>query len=150
MSRWIIYLIFSKNYLKSFQFNPIFGPSKEPIHHTRFYEVHSRNDANTTTKSIKCTCNDGVEHEITCRRWISHFRKGNVNLKDKLKEGHPRGLDSDDLETAVEANLIITVREFRKHFKVSHMIVHHEMKIFGKVSRIGKWITHDLVTENHK
>ena len=81
---------------------------------------------------------------------VFHFRKGNFNLKDKLKEGHPRGLDSDDLKAAVEANLIITVREFRRHFRVSHIIICHVMKIFWNVSRVGKWVTYDLAIENHK
>ena len=81
---------------------------------------------------------------------FSHFRKGDFSLKDEPREDCPRELDSETLEAAVEANSVITVKDFSRHFKVSHMTVPHGMKRLGKVSRVesGFHMTYQLKISN--
>ena len=58
-------------------------------------------------------------NERTCRRWFSRFKKGDFSLKDEPREGRPKGLNSEELQAAVDENPTITTRELSKEFKTS-------------------------------
>lgn len=76
-----------------------------------YYEFQRGNNANAAAKSFKSIYGDGVVCERTCRRWFSHFRKGDFSLKDEQREGRPRGLGSEVMKAAVEASPTTTVRK---------------------------------------
>lgn len=129
--------------LKLLYWGPMFIPSKEHIRHVILYEFLKRSSASATAKSIQKTYGDGVVTERTCRRWFSRFKNGNYNLQDESRVGRPRGLDSDKLKAAVDANPTVTIRELGKDFNVSHTTVHRELIRIGKVSKVGRWVPHE-------
>ena len=79
----------------------MFAQRKEHIGHAIVSEFHWGNNTNAIAKSIKGSYGNGVEHERTCTRWFSHFRKGDFSLKDETRKGYPRRLDSKGLEVDV-------------------------------------------------
>ena len=68
--------------------------------------------------------------------------KGDFCSKDELRKGHPRELNSEMLEVAVNVNSIITLRKISRNSKVSLMKVRGEMKRLEKMSNVRKWVPH--------
>lgn len=57
--------------------------------------------------------------------WFSCFKTENFSQKDELREGHPKGHDSEDLEAVFIANLATMASELSDKFK-SHTIILRE------------------------
>lgn len=64
---------------------------------------------------------------------VSGSRMSHFSLNKAPRQGHVRGIDSDVLEAAFDANTTIRVRELSGHISISHMTADCEMKRLEKV-----------------
>ena len=92
------------------------------------YEFQRRNNTNALAKADVV-----IVYERTCRKLISHFKKGNFSLKDEWRRCCPRRLDCEALEASVKANPTAAIRELTRHFKVRNMNVQYETEKYVRV-----------------
>ena len=69
-------------------------------------------------------------------------------MQDASCSGRPVSLDNDALKAAMDQNLFATVEELAE-VNSSSSTVHLHLQELGIVSKLGKWIPHEL-TEDHR
>ena len=89
-------------------------------------------------------------NERTCRRWFAKFRSGDFTLEDEDQTGRPVEFDDALLEAALEENPSASVEELARKLSSNHSTVHRHLQQLGKVTKLGKWVPHELSENNLK
>ncbi|XP_023217668.1 histone-lysine N-methyltransferase SETMAR-like [Centruroides sculpturatus] len=90
-------------------------------------------------------------HTISVRsaqKWFEKFKLGKSNINDKPRSGCPVDFDNDVLKNLVESEPYLTVDQIAEKMHSSHGTVFRHLKEIGKVSKLGKWVPHDLSEAN--
>ncbi|VUZ47292.1 unnamed protein product [Hymenolepis diminuta] len=94
----------------------------------------------SAVKTFKDTFENDVVNEKTCKRWFSvgGFKKDDFSLKDGLRAGCSRKLNSEKFQVAIGENPTCTTREFSETFNVAAVGPYYrEMKRLGLESLKG-------------
>ncbi|GFT06870.1 histone-lysine N-methyltransferase SETMAR [Trichonephila clavipes] len=79
------------------------------------------------------------EHTIsvrTAQKWFKKFKVGKSSI------------DDDILQNLEESEQQLTVGQIAEKMNSSHGTVFHHLKKIGKVSKLGKWVPHELSEAN--
>lgn len=82
--------------------------------------------------------------ERTIREWFSRFRAGDYNLQDQPRSGRPSELNVDRLRQLVLADPQQTTRDIGETLGVSNSTVFEHLRAIGFVSKLSKWVPHQL------
>lgn len=91
------------------------------------------------------------EHTIsvrTAQKWFKKFKVGESSIYDEPRSGRPVNFDNDVLKNLVESEPQLTVDEIAERMDSSHGTVFRHLKEIGKVSKLGKWVPHELSEAN--
>mgnify|MGYP004576351081 CR=1 FL=1 len=84
----------------------------------------------------------------TAQKWFKKFKVGESSIYDKPRSGHPVNFDNDVLKNLVESEPQLTVDQIAERMDLSHGTVFRHLKEIGKVSKLGKWVPHELSEAN--
>lgn len=87
------------------------------------------------------------EHSIsvrTAQKWFKKFKDGGSSIEDDPRSGRPVDFNNDVLKNLVESEPQLTVDQIAERMDSSHGTVFRHLKEIGKVSKLGKWVPHEL------
>ncbi|CAK9826702.1 Histone-lysine N-methyltransferase SETMAR [Anthophora retusa] len=105
----------------------------------------------TTADTVKNICEVYGEHALNlrkCQRWFSKFRKGDFDLSDEPRSGRPTAFNPEALKALIELEPQLTTDEIAERLGSSSSTVHRHLIQLGKVSKLGKWVPHELTVSN--
>ncbi|GFV88596.1 histone-lysine N-methyltransferase SETMAR [Trichonephila clavipes] len=82
-----------------------------------------------------------------CPEKVSKCKVGKCGIDDEPRSGRPVNFDDDILRNFVESETQLIVDQIEERINSSHGTVFHHLKI-GKVSKLGKWVLHELSKAN--
>ncbi|CAK9805828.1 Histone-lysine N-methyltransferase SETMAR [Anthophora plagiata] len=103
-----------------------------------------------TSAAIKINSVHG-EHTIsvrTAQKWFKKFKVGQSSIYDEPRSGRPVNFDNDVLKNLVESEPQLTVDQIAERMGSSHGTVFRHLKEIGKVSKLRKWVPHELSEAN--
>lgn len=86
---------------------------------------------------------DALSYRTTTNHF-ERFRSGDFSFTDRPRSGRPSELDLDALRTEVETNPYHTSRSLAEALHVSHTTTLRGLESIGKVSKLGRWVPHEL------
>ena len=109
------------------------------------YDFKSGLKATESAHRINNTFGANTVSERTVREWFALFRGSDYNLQDQLRSGRPSELNDDHLRHLVRADPQQTTRELAETLGgVSNSTVVEHLKAIGFVSKLSKWVPHQL------
>lgn len=83
--------------------------------------------------------------ERKCQYWFTKFRSGDFSLKDdQCSSALTESVDDDQIETIIQEDHHITVRDIAEKLKVSHATIENHLKGLGFVKKFNVWVPHEL------
>ncbi|CAK9833045.1 Histone-lysine N-methyltransferase SETMAR [Anthophora retusa] len=119
--------------------------------HLRHCMLYEFKKGSTTTDTVKNICEVYGEHTLNlrkCQRWFSKFRKGDFDLSDEPRSGRPTAFNPEALKALIELEPQLTTDEIAERLGSSSSTVHRHLIQLGKVSKLGKWVPHELTVSN--
>ncbi|XP_076359083.1 histone-lysine N-methyltransferase SETMAR-like [Tachypleus tridentatus] len=113
-----------------------------------FYEFRKRKSATKATRSIQEMYNNGILNVRKCQRWFNKFRAGDCSLTDTARTGRPTEFGNDLLLETLEGDCVAAVEELGQKLSSSPSTVHWHLQQIARVSKLGKWIPHELSADN--
>lgn len=90
----------------------------------------------------------GTVSKSTCCNWYQRFESDDYSLEDQPRSGRPEEINDDALLQVIEADPMQTARQLAVQFSVSHVTIINHLRRLGKVSKLGKWVPHELTEAN--
>ena len=122
------------------------GP--EHIRHVMLYEYLKGSNPKEARDNIRKVYGDGDGDDVTSlktlKRWFERFHSGDFNLKDKARRGRPVRFDEESLLGELEKECSLSIDELSSRIGFPRCTVHFHLKKLGKVSKLGKWVPHEL------
>lgn len=84
----------------------------------------------------------------TCYNWFKKFEAGDFSVQDEPHPGRDATIDDEILLQLIEDNPQSTTRELAQQLGCSHTTVARHLHSLGKVSKLGKWLPHQLTDAN--
>ena len=106
--------------------------------------------AAVTTCNINNAFGPGTANDHTVQWWFKKFCKGDESLEDEEHRGWPLEVDNDQLRAIIKADPLTTTWEFSQKLKVNHPTVVQHLKQTGKVKKLNKQVSHELITHTQK
>jgi histone-lysine N-methyltransferase SETMAR len=104
--------------------------------------------ASAATKEICEVFGEGSLNVRVCQQWFAKFRSGDMSLEEKPGKGR-KSLDlSNQIQEILDEDCRISCRGIGERLNVSHTTISNHLKAMGKVSKLGKWVPHELSETN--
>ena len=116
--------------------------------HCMLYKFQKVNNASKITLDINEVHGNGSLDIWNCQRWFIRFQAGHLNLMDNECVGRPLKDDMAKLIDLVESEPTLTTHELAIKLNSSSSTIHRHLKTLGKVSKLGKWVPHELTPLN--
>lgn len=97
-----------------------------------------------SARRINGAFREGSVAERTAQDWFRRFRAGNEGLEDQPRSGRPSDVDEDHLLALIEGDPHLTTRELAMELGASHVTIGNRLHALGKVSKLDKWVPHQL------
>ncbi|MDD9350656.1 hypothetical protein, partial [Mumia sp.] len=104
------------------------------------YYFRKGKNARQACDKLRKVYGENVLQERQCQRWFKKFRDGDFDIHDAPRSGRPTEVDSDELKALVGANPL----EIAETLKIHHSTVHDHLKKLGYVSKLDRWVPHEL------
>ncbi|GFS90743.1 histone-lysine N-methyltransferase SETMAR [Trichonephila clavipes] len=124
--------------------------NKVHLRHCILYEFQREINASVACKNL-CVVFEkdiGNVRALSCQRWFSKFRAGDLSLQESDQSGRPSKIDNDVLRSMLENNPHLTSREIAEEFGIHRTAVEDYIKSLGFVLKQSIWVSHEL-TENN-
>ena len=112
--------------------------------HILLYYFRKGKNARQACEKLRKVYGEHALQERQCQRWFQKFRDGDFDIHDAPRSGRPTEVDSDELKALVGANPHYTTREIAETLKIHHSTVHDHLKKLGYVSKLDRWVPHEL------
>ena len=96
-----------------------------------------------TTHSINNRFGPGTDNEWIVQWWFKKFCKEDKSLEDQDCSGQPLEVDNNRLRAIIEIDPLTTTREADKE-NTDHSTVIQHLKQTGEVTKLTKWVPHEL------
>ncbi|KAF2358509.1 G protein-coupled receptor rhodopsin-like [Trinorchestia longiramus] len=83
--------------------------------------IQKGNTTISAGRRFKDTYGNDVVNKKTCRRWFPRFKKDDFSLKDELRKGCSKGLNSEELQAVIDETPTSTTRELSKQFRPKYV-----------------------------
>ena len=118
--------------------------SKPFLYGYMLYNFKSRLKATESAHCINNAFGMNTVFECTVREWFTHFCTSDYNLQDQPQSG-PSELNNDHLRQLVRVDPQQTTREIAETLGgISNSTVFEHLKVIGFVSKLSKWVPHQL------
>jgi histone-lysine N-methyltransferase SETMAR len=108
------------------------------------YEFKQGNSATVATKNITDVCGNDALDVRKCQRWFKKFRMGDLSLEDDQHSGRPVEFDEGALSALVEADPYLSTEKLATKLNSTSSTVNQHLKMLGKISKLGKWVSHEF------
>ena len=103
-----------------------------------------------TTRNINSTFDPGTANEYIVQWWLKKLCKGGEILEDEEHSGWPLEVDNDQLKVVTEADPLTTIHYVAEELNSDHSMLTLNLKQIGKVTKLNKWVPHELTTNQKK
>lgn len=117
---------------------------KELIRHSLFFCFKLGDSATEAHRKLCQAYGDDSMSLRVCQQWYSRFKEGDEDIKNKHRSGRPAEVDEKDLQLLIDVDPKLTTREMADYFDVEHSTIVHHLTSLGKVSKLGRWVPHQL------
>ena len=118
--------------------------SNEQIRICLLYDFKSGLTAANSQRKLCAAFSEDLVSERAAQKHFQRFRSGDFGIEDKPRSGRPSAFDDDMLRELVESNPHKTSRELAEEMDVSHTTVITHLHSIGKVSKLDRWVPHEL------
>ncbi|XP_076328769.1 histone-lysine N-methyltransferase SETMAR-like [Tachypleus tridentatus] len=122
--------------------------SEEHIRHIIFYKPRKGKHATEAIQSILKIYGSDILKVMKCQRWFNKFKTRDGSLTDAAHTGHHYEFDNDLLLATLEEDCAVTVEELVQKLNSSPSTVYRHLQQLGRVSKLGKWVPHELSADN--
>ncbi len=119
--------------------------------HQRHLMLAEFNSGKNATKAAEAICAIYGVNTVRVRAvqyWFERFRLEDFSLADEPRGGRPKVASCDDLEALLVENPTQSSRDLAEQLEVSHQTILRRFHEMGKIQKAGKWIPHELSTQN--
>lgn len=118
--------------------------SKEQIRTIIYYEWCQRSKTSECLKNMTNNLSTLKLKDRTVRKWYSQFNNGNFDVKDAPRSGRPRVAESDEVVESIKLNPNNSAEDIAYDLGLSKATVCRRLKEAGYVSKLQKWVPHEL------
>ncbi len=124
--------------------------SDEYKRHVLYFLFRSGENATKATEKLNTVHGENFISIRTAQKWFKKFKEGAVSVEDMPRSGRPIEFDNEVLKNLVDAEPQLNVDEIAERLNSSHGTVYRHLQEIGKVSKLGKWVPHELSEENRQ
>lgn len=121
---------------------------KVKIRCVMYYHYLKGTTAAATSREIISVFGTNSASERTVQKWYQRFRSGDTSCDDEQRSGRPQEIVDDDLQELVVSEPGLTCEDYAEKLSSSKETVRRALHRLGFVSKLQKWVPHELSTLN--
>ncbi|VDL72961.1 unnamed protein product, partial [Nippostrongylus brasiliensis] len=96
-----------------------------------YYEWLLGNDTTIVVANICTSCKEVVVCQLTIRRWLNRFERGDPSFEDREHSERPSTVDDDEFHRSVREKPEATTRELATTLGCNKSTIHNRLNLLG-------------------